>query len=409
MARAGWWLALVLLAGCMGSDPTTALPEPAAGPATDTEAAGLAEGWPGGGRCTEVIAGLARLPPARRQLLLPEASPLALAVIDRGAVLPRGAIGDQVVRDLPVPITDRLTGEAPCLLLFDRAATTAAGPRRPVAHELVRSAYRRGTRRTANAEHEELKRAVREVERERQPDIIATGDPGVDLIGLVAGGVLSGIDLFRRRGEAEELRGALADTPASLEEPIWEPYSYSVTTFEASRTGPLRAALVDRAQGRSWSIDLSVREARTFRVASGRHVKDRAVLEGADATISVPADLDVWEEGGLKPSTGELVERLADVVAREPGEARDAAAIVAAWGRRSPASPQPLVASVASEPERQDPSRTAARGGRSCHRGGSSVQQIVAPDGTRRYQLVEDADGCSSASSSWGDEVTDEP
>lgn len=412
MARAGWRLALVsaaaVLVGCTSGDPAAEPPAPAAGP-TSPETASFGESWPGGGRCPEVIADLAALSPERRQRLSPEASPLALAVIDRGAVLPGSVAAAQVVRDLPVSITDRLSGDAPCLLLLDRTATVPAGPRRSVAHELVRSTYRRGTRRTANAEHEALKRAMREVEQEREPEIIATGDPSADLVGLVAGTVLSGVDLFRRRGEAEELRGALAGTPASFEEPVWEPYSYEVTTVEASRSGRLRAALVDRAQGRSWSVDLVLHEARSFRVASGRHVKDRAVLEGHDGTVATPADLDVWEEGDLRPSTNELVERLAGVVSREPAEARDAAAIAATWGRLSQALPQPLVGPTADEPERRRPARTAANGSRSCHRGGSSVQQVVAADGTRRYQLAEGTEGCTPASPSWDDDVTEEP
>ena len=378
------WCVFLLLAQTAFAACAAGPPEPAAGPAGAAVAPepaagpGVAETWPGQGRCHAVLADLTAMPATRRQLLLPEASPVALAVVDRGAALPRTAAATSLVLDLPIPLTDDLIGGASCLLMLDRTATARVGQRRVLAHELVRSSYRRGTRRVPNAERAALERAVRNAERERAPEILATGDPGIDLVGLVAGGVLGGIDLFRRAGESERLRQQLATMPEAFEEPIWEPYTYDVTTIEAARAGPLRAALVDHGLGRSWSIDLDLRETRTFRVASGRNAKDRDLLDGHDGTVAVMADVTVWEEGGLRPPASELVERLAGAA----DESRTTAvAIAGAWvgaPRAAPAAIEPAAGPVAMDEHAS-----------SCRRAGgrSMVEQIVDADGIRRYRL----------------------
>lgn len=388
-------------------------PEPAAGPgppaATAPPKAGndpalpaltnVAETWPGQGRCHDVLAELAVMAPSRRQLLLPEASPVALAVVDRGTTLPRSAAATGLVLDLPIPLTDDLLGGAPCLVMLDRTASARAGQRRVLAHELVRSSYRRGTRHLPNAERTALERAARQAERDRGPEIMATGDPGIDLLGLVAGGIIGGIDLFRRAGESERLRQQIAATPDSIEEPVWEPYTYDVTTIEAARTGPLRAALVDHGLGRSWTLDLTVRETRTFRVASNRNPKDRDLLDGHDGTLAVAADVTVWEEGGLRPAASDLVQRLADATDERP---TPATAIASAWAGN------PRQAQAAIEPAAGPGGKAERASG--CRRTGSTglVEQIVDADGTRRYRLAGSG-GSHCAEQADADELTGAP
>ena len=139
----------------------------------------------------------------------------------------------------------------------------AAAPRRLVAQRVVRSTYRRGSQRTTNPEYQALRRTTRELEDEDAAGdtILATGDPGLDLIGLAAGSILGGIDLFRRGQAERQAEEALAATPPTVENVAWEPYTYEATTVEAARAGRLRVALVDRGQHRSWH-DRAERRAR---------------------------------------------------------------------------------------------------------------------------------------------------
>lgn len=422
-------LSLGLLGGCSGPTappvPSALAPAPAAGSAAVAEPGAVpaaAEAWPGQGRCDELVPGLAALPAGRRQGLAPEASPMALAVIDRGVVLPAEAADLAVARDVPLPVAARLDGPAPCLLLVDRGASVRAAARRPVAHELVRSAYRRGTRRTPSQERADLERAAREVGRGGGPEVLATGDPGVDLIGLLAGSVLDGIDLFRRRSEAERLRAARAATPAAVEEPVWEPYTYDVTTVEAARFGSLRAALVDRGRGRGWRINREVREVRTFRVAAGRSPRDRDLIEGRAGTVALPADVEVWELGGLRPRVSELLALLAEAIAAGRPEAASPATVVAGWaGAPNLLAASPAAASPDGEPEPEPaagpvprsaegaegaagcPPRPAAAGR------ASLVEQVAAADGTRRYRLVAAAPDAPPPPCPAADPVTDGP
>ena len=115
-----------------------------------------------------------------------------------------------VTMDLPVPLGDGRG--VPCLLLVERTPTSRTAPRQPLAHTIVQSTYRRGNQRIANPKHEELRRTIRALD-EKDDDIIATGDPTIDLIGIVAGGILNGIgSIWRGRAEAEA-RAELADDP----------------------------------------------------------------------------------------------------------------------------------------------------------------------------------------------------
>ena len=278
--KVGWLAIMLTVTGCAG-EPTPA--QPAAAPAilveapTPTAAPPPALPWPAGPDCRATLAAVAALPPTARGRLEPTAAPLAVTVLDGGAVLPADAALAALQWDLPVATDGR--DDAPCLVLVDRTATARAAARQLLAHDVVRSTYRRGSRSIANPEHAELRRSLRELDDEDGVEVLATGDPGLDLIGLLAGGVLDGIDRFQRGSAEKQTRAALAATPASLEQVVWEPYTYEVTTVEAARSGILRAALVDRRLGLAWPVERPMRETHRFGVAAGQNVKDRQLLE----------------------------------------------------------------------------------------------------------------------------------
>ena len=377
------WLAIApALAAC--ADQSTAPPPlvQATPVAIAPAAATPAEPWPVRPGCRAILGGVVGLPEAARRRLAPEAAPLALRVLDGGQPLPAAAVGEAVRRDLPIPVD--AGGDAPCLLLVERSVTARAGPRRRLAHEVVRSTYRRGSRSVENPEHAELRRAMRELEDEDGVDVLSTGDPGLDLIGLLVGGVLDGIDQFRRGRATDQARDKLAAMPARLEEPVWEPYTYEVTQIEAARRGILRAALVDRGVGRAWVIERPTQETRRFDVATGRSAKDRQLLEGPGGAAATTADIAVWEQVGLQPSLAGLLELLATV----PGDgmALDATGIAAAWAVapvRLAEAPIGIVDALPAQPSPETDDAASVPRLRA-----SSVEQVITGDGVRRYQLA---------------------
>jgi hypothetical protein len=362
------------LVGCAGdvpdAAPVTVAPSPAAGVAPDAVPPPVS--WPSGADCAERLAAALSLPEAARQRLDLDRAPLAVLVTGSGR--------QAMTLDLPAPVVvAEAAATAPCLVVIERSTTAPAAARRPVGHEIARATYRRGTQRTASPEHTALKQALRELEREDGIGVMATGDPGIDLIGLVAGSILGGIDALGRGRDAEELEAELATTPRTLEEPVWEPYTYEVTTVETARRGRLRAALVDREQGRSWQVATELRETASFRVASGRHPKDRDLLERQGGGVVLPADVTVWERGGLQPPLSRVLAMLLAEANAGPGHAEDAAAILAGWAAQAVPAEEAAVVAPEAGPARDGSGRA------------SLVEQEVAADGSRRYRVVPPA------------------
>ncbi|MEK0085464.1 hypothetical protein [Benzoatithermus flavus] len=344
---------------------------------------------------------MAGLPASAREGLDPAKAPLALAVVDRGALLPEATASQAVTLDIPLPVVagpDAMRAFA-CIVLLERSGSARAAPRRMVDHTIVRSTYRRGLERTPNPDYATLQRRVRELDRWDGVDVMPTGDPGIDLIGLAVGGILDVLGSAQRAKERAEAKAALAATPASLTEPVWEPYTYEVATVEAQRTGWLRAALLDRGEGRSWSLRREAQEARTFRVASHRSPKDRDLLENRGGTVVTPADVGLWESGGLRPAVSQVLTMLAETARAEPGSSRDTTALLGAWA----AEELPGVAAAAGS-DGSEPVRLGDAAGR--HVGRSSlVEQVVAADGTRRYRLRRPA---SATELGWDEEAPEE-
>lgn len=374
---------LALASGCAAVVPPGAI-EPGAGPAATRPLVDAV--WPAGGDCRALAAAVVAMPAAERRALPPASSPFALAVVERGLPLPGDTAAWLVAPDFPLPATDSLDAAPPrCLVMVERADTTAAAVRRPLGTEVVGSSYHGGTRRVKNPDHAALKDAADELERADSPGMMSTGDPGIDLIGMLAGAVLDGIDLVGRQRRAANLRTALAETPASVDEPVWQPYTFRVSTLQAERASYLRAALVDRTSGAVWYVAEPLREVKTFRIAAGRHARDRELLEARAGIAASEADIDVWEEGGLRIALSELLARLA--TATPAAGTSGAASLAAAWASHPP----PRVAGLDAGRSRIEPAagpEPAAEPGGATHRSGSLVRQEVLPDGTRRYRLV---------------------
>ena len=334
-------VAILLLGGCsVAPEPppeivhSATLPEPAAAPPSRLP-------WPGVGDCRALAAALVAMSPAERARLDPATAPLGVTLRAADGAF---SVADGLA-DPPLPADD---GRRRCALLIEVQPGVRAAPRRILGHERVRSAYRTSAAGRPNPEYRRLQEQLRDLERADAPGVLATGDPGLDLIGLVAGSVLDGITAAVDQHQADALRRRLADTPARLDEVDWEPYSFEVTTLEAARAGGVRAFLVDRRTGDVFALEDSLRETRRFRVAQGRRARDRGLLEGGGDGLVDPADVAAWEQSGVRPG-------LISLLAALPSEPSASAV------------PPPELAAAAA--------------------GSGSVVAETGPDGVRRFRL----------------------
>jgi hypothetical protein len=114
-------------------------------------------------------------------------------------------------------------------------------------------------------------------------------------------------------------------------------------------------------------------------VASGRHPKDRDLLERQGGGVVLPADVTVWERGGLQPPLSRVLAMLVAEANAGPGRAEDAAAILAGWAAQAVPAEEAAVVAPEAGPARDGSGRA------------SLVEQEVAADGSRRYRVVPPA------------------
>jgi hypothetical protein len=331
------------------------------------------------------------MPEGDRQHLRPEDAPLALVVPDGSLLLTSDEAAGAIDLDLPIPVAER-TGNGACLVIATQPRIIPGGGRRLVGHELVRSEYRQRTRRSVNPDYARLREEIEE-EGGSTGRVMATGEPSLDLIGLVGGAVIRGIDRLRPgRGEAAE---QLAKTERYIETPVYEPYTYEINAFEVGRVGALELVLLDRRSGRAFDARHTVRERQTFAVAEGRHRADRGVLEGTGPGAVLPEDVAVFEGTPPRPRLSELLQLLAEA----PGEGRvaDVEAVLAGLG----AGPAVAAAPEAARRARIETLDGPAEGTwidaehvlvPSAAVGRSSLVQVTGPDGMRTFGMVEKVD-----------------
>jgi hypothetical protein len=357
--------AAAALTGCLTTTaPPPAAVAPAAGLVQASAPAAPPPAWPdAAGGCRALAEAVLAMPEAERRRLSADASPLALALADgTGTLSPAEDAAAAVDADLPLRVIDRADDEAaPCLLVLGRPRLVPGGGRRLVGHEVVRSEYRSGSRRTVNPEYRRLRDAAEaEEDGGRGPtgSVLATGDPMLDLIGLAGGLVLRGVN--RLRPAREDPAAALARTERYFETATFEPYTYKLTSFEVGRAGVLDAALVDRAAGRVLEARHTLRERRTFPVAEGRHRADRGLLEGTGPQAALAEDVALFEGESPRPPLSDVLRLLLATGAGEgrPGGLADA---LAALSAAAPPPPPPKPRRLVPPPPLRRPSRTPRR------------------------------------------------
>ncbi|MEZ5865059.1 MAG: hypothetical protein R3D25_13710 [Geminicoccaceae bacterium] len=314
-------LPLPLLAACAGPGPVAttvaALPaavEPAGGPADEP----VASGWPEADSCGGLIRQLAGLDPAARRGLDPLTAPITLVGV--------GPLQPGLERDLPIPLAASATGApGPCLLLVGAPEALPAAADRVLDERVVHSTYQDGSRRWRNPDHRALERDLAAAKRApgEDFDLLATGDPLLDLLGTVAGGVIGGLGRIGAEREINDLETALAATPAYLEQPTEATYRYDLVELEAERRSSLPIALFDRASGTTIAVELTRTERQLFALANDHHPRDLQPSPVPGAALATTATLAAWRAGSPTLTTGALVEHIAAALV-DGAEARPA-------------------------------------------------------------------------------------
>ncbi len=293
--------------------------------------------------------------------------PAALLEGREGIVLPVVPLDAATPLRLDLPGLERVAA-APagrCLLLVDRVVA-GGGELVETGRETVESRRRVGSRRQLNPEYERIERELAEARaeaRRRRPAerILSTGDPALDLVGLVAETVLAGGRILFGGDRVAELEAKLAETPPFVEVPVVHRYRYELRRFAGRRSGSVRAALLDPRRGGGWTVRVALEERREFAVVRGRDPGDDTPLPPGIGEPVDPETLEAWRQAPPMVPASVLLRHLRTVVAAPP-QPFTRERLLAAWGEAPPAT-----VAVTSEPPQHSPSVVLVR------RGGETV------------------------------------
>lgn len=299
------WLVLpagvALLAACELSAPAPA-PTPITAavlpnePEADQRSAShsAAVDWAGAGDCLDQLK-LVHALAARGQLDEAHAPPFALAP----STSPTGldwVRADMVplVTDLPLEAYEdqaAAAAAAPCLLLVGQPSEVRAA-HRVVDYRRVASEYQSGVRSEKNPDYDAAQARVREAERgtrARRPGIMRVGDPLLDLVGLLVGGVIATFDQVGGDDDLDQALAALKETPRSRDRPVYRAYEFERSTVRAGKEATIGVVLRDQRRGRIWRSEVRQREMRPFDVLEGLDPRDRDYEQHRAGALS-------WEE-----------------------------------------------------------------------------------------------------------------
>lgn len=297
---AGAWLAASVsigLAGCqiLPSKPSASAVTRAATPATPVEDHAPAPiAWSGAGDC---FAQLRLLHAASGQGRLDQSHEPPFAVLQAAPASLEWTQAPPVpvIADLPLKVyEDRsaAVAAAPCLLLVEPARDLRAA-HRVVDFEEVASEYQSGLRSERNPDYDAAQARVREAERDSRsggPGVLRVGDPMLDLVGLVVGGVISAFgDLGDQ--DLDEALAELKETPRSRDRPVYRAYQFERSTVRAGKEAIIPIALQDLRHGGIWRTELRQREMRQLAMLEGLDARDRNYEQQRAGALS-------WREFG---------------------------------------------------------------------------------------------------------------
>jgi hypothetical protein len=350
-----------VLAGCQGSSPgrPEATATLAAGPAAaegsaPQEQPATAIDWAGAGDCLAQLrllhaAAVAGSLEARHQppfAVLQGGSKTGLEWIQ--------AAGVPLVEDLPLPQYDNrgaAAAAAPCLLLVEPARELRTASR-VIDFQDVASLYQSTVRTERNPEYDAARTRLREAERDSKssgPDLLRVGDPMLDLVGLVVGGVIAAFGQIGDNTEVDDALAELKETPRSRDRPIYRAYEFERSTVRAGKEAIIPVALQDVRRGHVWRSQVRQRELRQFAVLEGLDPRDRDYEQHRAGALSW-REFEHWQRQPPQLPLSALVAALVEAGAAAPPRAGEAELVAAAPAELEPA---------AGPPDRLPPARVA--------------------------------------------------
>ena len=250
-----------------------------------------------------------------------------------------------VVADLPLKSYEKQAAAmaaAPCLLLVEPARELWAA-HRVVDFEDVASAYQSSVRSERNPDYDAAQARLRDAERETGksgPGVLRVGDPMLDLVGILVGGVITA---FGDIGDdhVDDALAELKETPRSRDRPVYRAYEFERSTVRAGKEAVIPIGLRDLRRGRTWRTELRQREMRQFAVLEGLDPRDRDYEQHRAGAMSW-REFEHWQREPPQLPLSALVAALV-----EPGAA-------AASPRTSGSEPLAAASSAVADPAPAD-------------------------------------------------------
>jgi hypothetical protein len=250
--------------------------------------------WAGAGDCLDQL-GLVRTAAQSGRLDKAHAPPFAVVLVTPTTSLDWvSAPTVPLVADMPLESYEdqgAAAAAAPCLLLVEQPSDLRAA-HRVIDFQNVASLYQTGVRTERNPDYDAAQARLKEAQREskrRGLGVLQVGDPLLDLIGMLVGGVIATFDQFDSDGDLDEKLAALKDTPRSQDRPVYRAYEFERSTVRAGKEATVPIALRDVKRDRIWRAQLRQREMRQFSVVEGLDPRDRDYEQHRAGAFS-------WEE-----------------------------------------------------------------------------------------------------------------
>ena len=238
-----------------------------------------------------------------------------------------------LVLDLPLSSYEdqgAAAATAPCLLLVEQPSDLRAG-HRVIDFQNVASLYQTGVRSEKNPDYDAAQARLREAERESRsggPDILRVGDPMLDLVGLLVGGVIATFSHLGSGDDLDEALTALKETPRSRDRPVYRAYEFERSTVRAGKEATIPVVLRDLRRGHVWRTQLRQREMRQFAVVEGLEPRDRDYEQHRAGAFSWE-EFDHWQRQPPQLPVSALVAALVDMPGTEGGPRTKASELVA--------------------------------------------------------------------------------
>ena len=245
-----------------------------------------------------------------------------------------------LVLDLPLSSYEDQAAAAvagPCLLVVEQPSDLRA-EHRVIDFQNVASLYQTGIRSEKNPDYDAAQARLREAERESRnggPDILRVGDPLLDLVGLLVGGVIATFSHLGGGDDLDEALTALKETPRSRDRPVYRAYEFERSTVRAGKEAVIPIALRDLRRGQVWRTELRQREMRQFSVIEGLDPRDRDYEQHRAGAFSWE-EFDHWQRQPPQLPVSALVAALVEMRNRDSGPQTNGSELVTDAGSSMP-------------------------------------------------------------------------